>query len=158
MQDDNMQVSAQEQTEPAVPQDASEGGEDLRRFTQKDVDRIVSERLARERAKTAAETEAEALARRERELALREQLFQLGYPTEAILNFLHFMQGDPTADFAQLQAQLEGLVEALVAQACKLERYDRALGESIPMDGDAGMRQRMIDQAIQEIFKNGGRR
>ena len=83
------EINTQQQTQ--TQQDPTPGAKGGRTFTQDDVNRIVSERLAHEREKlqaSAKDTEREkALAAREARLDCREYLDAQGYPA-ALLDVL----------------------------------------------------------------------
>ena len=88
MEEINNQNSMEQQTETQPAATGDQGGEKL--FTQEDVNRIIKERLDRERSKfahqeqAAAEDREKALASRESRLSCREFLMDRGYPAELV--------------------------------------------------------------------------
>ena len=104
------EINTQQQTQ--TQQDPTPGAKGGRTFTQDDVNRIVSERLAHEREKlqaSAKDTEREkALAAREARLDCREYLDAQGYPA-ALLDVLD------SSDTAKFKASVEKLVKAFPA-------------------------------------------
>lgn len=94
------------------PTPGENGGEPGKTFTQEDVNRIVSERLARERDRAATErmkqdpTEQreKALAAREAAISCREYISEKGYPA-VLVDVLD------TADTDKFKASVEKLVE-----------------------------------------------
>lgn len=95
-------------TQQQIQQDPTPGGKGGRTFTQDDVNRIVSERLAHEREKlqaSARDTEREkALAAREARLDCREYLDAQGYPA-ALLDVLD------SSDTDKFKTAVEKLVQ-----------------------------------------------
>ena len=77
-------------TQPEVNGTQSGSGDGERKFTQDEVNRIVKERLQRERSKAGAEqteqlaAKAAELAARESRLACKEYLLDSGYPPELL--------------------------------------------------------------------------
>lgn len=107
---ENMNQNGQQQpTTPTPEASGGQGGE--RTFTQEEVNRIVAERLARERAKTEpspADEREQALKAREAKLDCREYLDAQGYPA-ALLDVLD------SSDTAKFKASVEKLVKAFPA-------------------------------------------
>lgn len=108
---ENINQNGQQQpTTPTPEASGGQGGE--RTFTQEDVNRIVSERLARERDKAALErAKVDPLQQRETELAAREAAMSCkeyigskGYPV-ALLDVFD------TSDADKFKAQVDKLVE-----------------------------------------------
>ncbi len=105
---ENMNQNGQQQSTTPTPEaSGGQGGE--RTFTQEEVNRIVSERLARDRAdraKPSPEDEREqALKVREARLDCREYLDTQGYPA-ALLDVLD------SSDTAKFKSAVEKLVKA----------------------------------------------
>ncbi len=104
------EINTQQQTQ--TQQDPTPGAKGGRTFTQDDVNRIVSERLAHEREKlqaSAKDTEREkALAAREARLDCREYLDAQGYPA-ALLDVLD------SSDTDKFKAAVDKLVKAFPA-------------------------------------------
>lgn len=106
----NEDTKTTQQPETTHPED--NGAAPGKTFTQEDVNRIVSERLARERDKAAldrakedpAERREKELAAREAALSCREYISGKGYPA-ALVDILD------TADADKFKAQVEKLVE-----------------------------------------------
>lgn len=107
---ENINPNGQQQpTTPTPEASGGQGGE--RTFTQEEVNRIVAERLARERAKTEpspADEREQALKAREAKLDCREYLDAQGYPA-ALLDVLD------SSDTAKFKASVEKLVKAFPA-------------------------------------------
>lgn len=121
-------------------QDPTPGAKGGRTFTQDDVNRIVSERLAHEREKlqaSAKDTEREkALAAREARLDCREYLDTQGYPT-ALLDVLD------SSDTDKFKAAVEKLVKAFPAITGTGSTPRKYVGwtpgsSSAPKDGSGG--------------------
>ena len=122
---ENMNQNGQQQpTTPTPEASGGQGGE--RTFTQEEVNRIVSERLARDRAdraKPAPEDEREqALKAREAKLDCREYLDAQGYPA-ALLDVLD------SSDTAKFKASAEKLVKAFPAITGSIKREGWKPGE-----------------------------
>ena len=113
------------------PTPGENGGEPGKTFTQEDVNRIVSERLARERDKAALERAKEdpteqrekALAAREAAMSCREYISGKGYPA-ALADILD------TADADKFKSQVDKLVELFPeidpAVAAKTPKFTRS--------------------------------
>lgn len=133
------EINTQQQTQ--TQQDPTPGAKGGRTFTQDDVNRIVSERLAHEREKlqaSAKDTEREkALAAREARLDCREYLGTQGYPA-ALLDVLD------SSDTDKFKAAVEKLVKAFPAitgsgSTTPLQYVGWLPGEhSAPKDGGGG--------------------
>lgn len=85
METENTIVSAENQTENATPAGKGEQSEKL--FSQDEVNRIVSDRLARDRRERGTQQEdpkEKALNERESRLDCREYLTDKGYPAELL--------------------------------------------------------------------------
>ncbi len=101
--------------QPTTPTPEASGGQGEKLFTQDDVNRIVSDRLARERAKAepSPEDEREAdLKAREARMDCREFLSDKKYPAD-LLDIL------PTADVEAFKASVETLAELFQQPAPK---------------------------------------
>lgn len=107
---ENINQNGQQQpTTPAPEASGGQGGE--RTFTQEEVNRIVADRLARERAKaepSPADEREQALKAREAKLDCREYLDAQGYPA-ALLDVLD------SSDTAKFKASVDKLVKAFPA-------------------------------------------
>lgn len=94
----------------AAAADPGENGDGGRRFTQEEVNRIVSDRLAREREKLAQQTpddgREQALRAREARLDCREYLSDRGYPA-ALLDVLD------CTDAERFKTAVEAMAEKL---------------------------------------------
>lgn len=132
------EINTQQQTQ--TQQDPTPGAKGGRTFTQDDVNRIVSERLAHEREKlqaSAKDTEREkALAAREARLDCREYLDTQGYPT-ALLDVLD------SSDTDKFKAAVEKLVKAFPAITGTGSTPRKYVGwtpgsSSAPKDGSGG--------------------
>lgn len=131
------EINTQQQQTQQDPTPGAKGG---RTFTQDDVNRIVSERLAHEREKlqaSAKDTEREkALAAREARLDCREYLDTQGYPT-ALLDVLD------SSDTDKFKAAVEKLVKAFPAITGTGSTPRKYVGwtpgsSSAPKDGSGG--------------------
>lgn len=131
------EINTQQQQTQQDPTSGAKGG---RTFTQDDVNRIVSERLAHEREKlqaSAKDTEREkALAAREARLDCREYLDTQGYPT-ALLDVLD------SSDTDKFKAAVEKLVKAFPAITGTGSTPRKYVGwtpgsSSAPKDGSGG--------------------
>lgn len=132
------EINTQQQTQ--TQQDPTPGAKGGRTFTQDDVNRIVSERLAHEREKlqaSAKDTEREkALAAREARLDCREYLDTQGYPA-ALLDVLD------SSDTDKFKAAVEKLVKAFPAITGTGSTPRKYVGwtpgsSSAPKDGSGG--------------------
>lgn len=107
---ENVNQNGQQQpTTPTLEDSGGQGGE--RTFTQEEVNRIVADRLARERAKaepSPADEREQALKAREAKLDCREYLDTQGYPA-ALLDVLD------SSDTAKFKASVDKLVKAFPA-------------------------------------------
>lgn len=106
---ENINQDGQQPTTPTPEANGGQGSE--RTFTQEEVNRIVADRLARERAKnepTPADEREQALKAREAKLDCREYLDAQGYPA-ALLDVLD------SSDAAKFKAAVEKLVKAFPA-------------------------------------------
>ena len=109
MHENTNQNGQQQPTTPTPEASGGQGGE--RTFTQEEVNRIVADRLARERAKaepSPADEREQALKAREAKLDCREYLDAQGYPA-ALLDVLD------SSDTAKFKASVEKLVKAFPA-------------------------------------------
>lgn len=105
MNNENNTAAQQTNADPAVNGESKQQG---RTFTQEEVNQIVSNRLAQERAKgepTEAEKRESELAACEAALACREYISQKSYPHE-LLDIL------PTSDAEAFQTAVEKLIKA----------------------------------------------
>lgn len=125
-----------EQQEPTThPEDNGASGEKL--FTQEDVNRIVSERLARERAaKPAPDAEREqALNAREAKLSCREYIAEKKYPAE-LLEVLDTTNADKFKAAAdKLIEKLPGVMRDPAAIPRPTGRYVN-IGGAVPSGGN----------------------
>ena len=115
MSESNKNVPQQSNTQP----EANGGGE--RMFTQDEVNRIVGERLERERAKaqpTAEEIRTRELNERESKLSCREYLAEKGYRAE----LLDILKTDDAEHFKQTVDKLIALCPDLNASAAPVPR------------------------------------
>lgn len=109
MSENTNQNGQQQPTTPTPEASGGQGGE--RTFTQEEVNRIVADRLARERAKaepSPADEREQALKAREAKLDCREYLDAQGYPA-ALLDVLD------SSDTGKFKAAVEKLVKAFPA-------------------------------------------
>ena len=111
--------------QPTTPTLEASGGQGERTFTQEEVNRIVADRLARERAKaepSPADEREQALKAREAKLDCREYLNAQGYPA-ALLDVLD------SSDTAKFKAAVDKLVKAFPAITGKIIREGWKPGE-----------------------------
>lgn len=115
------------QQQPTTPTPEASGGQgSAKTFTQEEVNRIVADRLARERAKTEpspADEREQALKAREAKLDCREYLDAQGYPA-ALLDVLD------SSDAAKFKASVEKLVKAFPGITGSIKREGWKPGES----------------------------
>lgn len=129
-----------------------ENGERL--FTQAEVNKIVRERLARERAKSEPPQEGQRqadLERREVRLQQREWLNDHGLPANEVFDFLDNID---TRDMDAFETTIDNLLtvgEAIRAYADQKRRAD-AVGLSDPVKPEPSM-----NDLLRNIFKLGGR-
>lgn len=142
----------------AQDQNAKASGNNAEKtFTQDDVNRIVSERLAREREKAveAAKQPSEAevresdLSKRENKMSCKEYIFDNNY-SEKLLDLF------PTDNFEEFKKKVEQLTEAF--PGLKLYRYSGTVTSSaIRLNGSAGHEQNGSYQGkhdrLADIFK-----
>lgn len=122
-------------TQTQEPTPGESGG---RTFTQDEVNRIVSDRLAREREKLSGQAKKDerekALEAREARLDCREYLDTQGYPA-ALLDVLD------SSDTAKFKTAVENLVKAFPAIAPQQQKQPPTLSGFRPGDsGDGGHR------------------
>lgn len=134
-----------EQQAAATPTPEAEGGQSEKLFTQADLDRIIGERLNREREKlqTAGEEDAreQALKAREARLDCREYLDTQGFPA-ALMDVLD------TSDSEKFKAAVEALdkmVQLPSRNRKPLPHFGRPAG-GVPTQG-------AVESAIADIFK-----
>ena len=121
MTDNNNQNNQQPNTQPE-----GNGGE--RMFTQDEVNRIVQDRLNRERGKAAPGSDREQqLTARENALACREYLAEKGYPASLMDVF-------STTDSAAFEASVEKMIELFPA-AFSQRRMDTGMSHQNNSDG-----------------------
>ena len=109
MHENTNQNGQQQPTTPTPEASGGQGGERI--LSQEEVNRIVADRLARERAKaepSPADEREQALKAREAKLDCREYLDAQGYPA-ALLDVLD------SSDTAKFKASVEKLVKAFPA-------------------------------------------
>ena len=127
---ENINQNGQQQpTTPTPEASGGQGGE--RTFTQEEVNRIVADRLARERAKaepSPADEREQALKAREAKLDCREYLDAQGYPA-ALLDVLD------SSDTDKFKAGVEKLVKAFPAITGTIRREGWKPGESTHKGG-----------------------
>lgn len=117
MNENTMNTDQQQETQQGAPTQPEENGGSEKVFTQEDVNRIVSKRLAQDReTRNAAQQQEDEvaaqtadLARRENELACREFIMQGGYKPE----LLDILPTDNAEDFKAGVAKLIELVPQL---------------------------------------------
>ncbi len=110
MEDINTNQNTEQQPTTPTPEASGDQGSE-RMFTQEEVNRIVSERLARDRAdraKPSPEDTREAdLKARENKLTCREFVAEAGYPVE----LLELFDTSDSEKFRQAVEKLDGLVD-----------------------------------------------
>lgn len=141
--DDNLNVQPTEQ-QPITPTQEASGDTGEKLFTQADLDRIIGERLSRERAKQepspddAREAEFKA---RETRLSCREYIAETGYPAE-LLDILD------TSDANAFKAAVERL-DALAALPSKNRKPAPRFVSTVGLGGPP----RGIDDYLHDAFK-----
>ncbi len=113
-------------TEPTTPTVEDKNGEQGRMFTQDEVNRIISERLARERAKSEpspTDEREQALKVREAKMDCREYVAETGFPAELLEIF-------DTSDFEAFKATVERLDQIVTIPSTKrkLPYFTRPIG------------------------------
>lgn len=101
-QQNTNQTTEQQDTTNSTPEENGGNGERL--FTQEEVNRIIAERLARERAKSGPseeERKVQELARQELRLRMKQSLFDAGCPVDAILTSLTTSTSRPWRDLSR---------------------------------------------------------
>lgn len=159
-QTDNISEGGQtkQQETNSTPEDNGGNGERL--FTQQEVNRIVAERLARERSKsgpTEEEQRAQELEREKLRLEFQKMLFDGEYPVDAIMYFFDHIDLGSVDGFRSTIQQLDALLEAYLARGEKLRTIRAANGVKPIGIPKPGMKTAEMDTALKEIFRRGGR-
>lgn len=138
-----MNLNAEQQ--PTTPTPEENGGQGSKLFTQDEVNRIVSERLARERAKpepTPEDAREADLRARETRLSCREYIAEEGFPAE-LLEVLD------TSDFDKFKAVVEQLDKIANLPSRKRKPIPRFVA---PM-GHGGKPSNPQKELLEEAFK-----
>lgn len=112
------------------------GGDGERKFTQDEVNKIVKERLQRERSKAGSEQQqtdaarAAELTAKENRLTCKEYLLDNGYP-QALLDAVD------TSDPEQFKSKAETLMQAMMRGAQRCQATPQFEAETPPTDGIA---------------------
>ena len=141
-----------EEIEQQLETQLEENGERL--FTQDEVNQIVRERLARERAKSKPSQEEQQqveLAQKELRLQQREWLNEHGLPAEDIFGFLDGIDTQSMEAFEDTINALLDVGEAIRIYADQKRRAD-AVGLSDPIKPEPS-----TNDLLREIFRLGGR-
>ena len=123
-------------TQPEVNGTQSGSGDGERKFTQDEVNRIVKERLQRERSKAGAEqaeqltAKAAELAARESRLACKEYLLDSGYPPE-------LLDAIDTSNPENFKSKAFAVVNALQSRPAPCKATPNFEAETPPGDGIA---------------------
>ena len=107
---DTINTNQNQEQQPTTPTPEANGGQGEKLFTQADLDRIIGERLARERAKAepSSEDAREAdLKAREARLSCREYIAGEGYPAD----LLELFDTTDADKFKEAVEKLDGMVE-----------------------------------------------
>lgn len=142
--DTNMNQNTEQQPTTPTPEVSGDQGEKL--FTQADLDRIIGERLARERAKAepSPEDAREAdLRAREARLTCREFISTGGYPAALLELF-------DTTDAEKFKAAVEKLDGMVDLPSNHRKPIPRIVG---PMGGGGGAPLDRTSALLQEAFK-----
>ena len=131
MSEINTMNTQQPATTPTPEASGDQGG--ARTFTQDEVNRIVSERLARERAKTElspADEREQAIKAREAKMDCREYISEAGFPA-ALLDILD------TSDFETFKATVEKLDGIVTIPSTKrnIPYFSGPVGPGAPPSG-----------------------
>ena len=141
MSEEIKDTSQQQPTQPTETGDQSSG----KMFTQEDVNRIVSERLAQDRKKRSGQQQDEekemALKARESRLDCREYLSDKKYPVE-LLDVLD------TSDFEKFKEAADKL-EEIYSKASKQPRFVNPP----KFTGPKGMNNPQVPDPIRDAFK-----
>ena len=140
--DDNKSMNAQQAQQNAAT--AADSGEQGRLFAQDEVNRIVSGRLARERAKsepTPQERKEKELLARESRLACREYISEKQYPVELLELF-------PTEDVESFKTAIKNLGNAFP------HLFDKPTGITVSTGGLHGAALG-DDEGLSQAFKKG---
>lgn len=125
-----------------------------RLFTQEEVNQIVRERLARERAKSTLsqdEQEQADLAQRELRLQQREWLIEHGLPADDIADFIYNVD---TRSMEAFEQSMDGLLNAVEFIKIYAEKKKNADAAGLT---DAVTAKPTLGGLLREIFKLGGR-
>lgn len=142
--DSSMNPNTEQQPTTPTPEASGDQGEKL--FTQADLDRIIGERLARERAKAepSPEDAREAdLKAREARLTCREYISAEGYPAALLELF-------DTTDAEKFKAAVEKLDGIVDLPSNHRKPVPRIVG---PMGGGCGAPMDRASVLLQEAFK-----
>lgn len=125
MSENNNQNTQQPNTQPE-----ENGGE--RMFTQDEVNRIVQDRLNRERGKTQGGDREQQLTARENALACREYLMEKGYPA----NLVELFNTDDSASFEASVEKLRELFPSVFMQRAMSTGMSHAGGREVGPGSD----------------------
>lgn len=144
----NNQNGQQQPTTPTPEASGGQGGE--RTFTQSELDRIVQERLARDRASRPTASERErALAEREQKLAAREAYIECQEHLKAAGLNMKYLELVDTSDPEKFKAAVKEFQEV-----ARPENYRTGMSHS----GSQWNGSECADDAIADAFKPKGRR
>lgn len=152
-------AAQEEQLATNSTSEENEGTEE-RLFTQQEVNRIVAERLARERAKngpTAEEQEAEKLKQERLDLEFRKYLLDNGFPVDDTMDFFNNIDLSSLEGFDRTLMNLSELMVVFEQQAEKLREYRAAIGKYPIGEMSQARRAKAMDNALKEIFSSGGK-
>ena len=150
-QQNTNQTTEQQDTTNSTPEENGGNGERL--FTQEEVNRIIAERLARERAKSGPseeERKAPELARQELRLQMKQRLFDAGFHVDAIFDFFDHIDLSTIEGFEQTMHRLDDLLNEYYRKAERLKQYQATNA------GAGTLRNAQMDDALKEIFRLGG--
>lgn len=144
MDDINTNPTTEQQPTTPTPEESGDQGEKL--FTQGDLDRIIGERLARERAKqepSPEDTREADLMAREARMDCREFIGKEGYPAE----LLELFDTTDPEKFKAAVSKLDGIVDL---PSNHRKPAPRIVG---PMGGGGGAPLDRTSALLQEAFK-----